>query len=278
MENAMSTTWNIHKRCGLSRVLHLFVWCALLAGVAHGQVEQSQPDKLAYGAGRANLSDAIDKVKHGNFALVDIELIAEAGAVRAIPALKEQFVRSQNSLTKAKIADALVRLGDKDATYWNFLAEQAALAVESPDPRLADSQGKIVPEQFSPEFIAWSKAHNVSSDPVYGIPVLVILLAETGDPRGIPLLRRGLLSPNYFVVAAAAKGLAQIQDKASIPLMIDACKRAPEAALAIAESLGYFDDPRAQSAVDTYLPKDIAKALREARAQGKKPFGRLLNP
>jgi hypothetical protein len=70
---------------------------------------------------------------------------------------------------------------------------------------------------------------------------------------------------------AAAQGLAELQDKDSVPLIIEACKRAPaEAASVIAGSLVYFDDPDAQSAVDAYVSKDLAKLLREAKAQGKK--------
>jgi hypothetical protein len=65
--------------------------------------------------------------------------------------------------------------------------------------------------------------------------------------------------------------LQQIQDTESIPLIVEACKKAPPAAAAsIAEPLIYFDDAEAQGAVDTYVPKDRAKILREARAQGKK--------
>jgi hypothetical protein len=59
-------------------------------------------------------------------------------------------------------------------------------------------------------------------------------------------------------------------DDSSIPLIISACKDAPaEAASVIAEALVYFDDPRAQSAVDTYIPKNVAKSLRDDRAAGK---------
>ncbi|MFZ0960168.1 MAG: hypothetical protein WAO35_04630 [Terriglobia bacterium] len=72
----------------------------------------------------------------------------------------------------------------------------------------------------------------------------------------------------------SALGLAQIGDKDSIPFIIQACKRAPaDAVIAIARSLVYFDDPQAQKAAGEYVPKDIAEALREERAQGKKPFG-----
>jgi hypothetical protein len=53
-------------------------------------------------------------------------------------------------------------------------------------------------------------------------------------------------------------------------LIISACKEAPaEAASMLAQALAYFDDPQAQGAVDTYIPKGIAKSLRDHRAAGK---------
>ena len=246
-------------------------------GVAYGQAGQPQPEKLAYGIDKANVPDAIAKVKSGDFALVHVELIAEAGAVEAIPILKEQFVRSQDPLKKAKIADALVRLGDKDDTYWDYLVQLVTPAIESdaPDFMSYDEQGKALPGP-SPAFQAWAKVHNASpdaEDSLYWLPGKVMMLGETGDPRAIPLLRQALLSPNHQIEAMAAQGLAEIQDKDSIPLIIEACQKAPaEAASAIADSLVYFDDPRAQGAVDTYIAKDTAKLLRDARAKGKKPF------
>ncbi len=243
--------------------------------------EQNQPNKLAYAADRANVPDAIAKVKSGDFALVHVEMIAEAGAVEAIPILKEQFLRSQDPFVKAKIASALVRLGDKDDIYRDFLVKQATPALESdaPDFMNFDPQAKTGAGP-SPEFIAWAKAHNVppngpdgtaAEDAMYWFPGKVMLLGSTGDRRAIPLLRQALLSPNHMIEIAAANGLAEIQDEDSIPLIIEACKKAPAAVAGlIAESLIYFDDTEAKSAVDTYVPKDRAKILREARAQGKK--------
>ncbi len=71
----------------------------------------------------------------------------------------------------------------------------------------------------------------------------------------------------------AAKGLAVIQDEGSIPLIIEACKRAhPGDAIPIAESLIYFNDDDAQAGADLYLPREYSRALREARANGKTPF------
>jgi len=102
------------------------------------------------------------------------------------------------------------------------------------------------------------------------LPGIVMMVGATDDPRALPLLRRALLSPNYQIEAAAAMGLAEMHDVKSVPLIISKCKQAPaEAGTAIAGSLVYFDDPQAQKAVDTYVPKEEAKALREARTMGR---------
>ena len=273
----MSTTGNIHLRGDIRQLLHILVWCALLTGAAYGQAQQGQHEKLAYGADMANVPDAIAKVKAGEFSGVHVDLITRAGAVEAIPILKEQFVRVQDPLLKAKIAAALVRLGDKDDTYWDFLVKLATPALESdaPDFMRHDSQGKSLPGP-SPEFEAWVKAHNLSptglgEDSFYVLPGKVAFLGWSRDPRAIPLLRQALLSPNYQIEIAAAMGLAEIGDNNSIPFIVEACKRAPaEAAAAIAQALVYFDDAAAQSAVDQYIPKDIAKIYRDAKAHGKK--------
>jgi HEAT repeat protein len=282
MEDRMSKAGNSHSGAAMREVLNLFVWCALLTltGVAYGQEEQGQSNTLAYAANKANVPDAIAKVKSGDFNGVHVEIIAEAGAAEAIPILKEQFARSQDPFLKAKIASAVVRLGDKDNTYWDFLVKLATPAVESdaPDFMNYDSDGRAKPGP-SPEFVAWAKAHNVSpqsvgEDSLYWLPAKVLLLGSTSDPRAIPLLRRALLSPNHQIEVAAALGLAETRDEDSIPLIIEACRRAPaEAAAVIAKSLVYFDDPQAQGAADEYIPKDMAKQDREARARGEKPLG-----
>jgi hypothetical protein len=275
----MSTTENFHSRSAIGKIFRILVWCPLLTCAAYGQAKQSQPEKLAYGADMANVPDAIAKVKSGDFAGINVDLLAKARAVEAIPALEEQFGRVQDPILKAKIAGGLVRLGDKDDTYWDFLVKLVTPAVDSdaPDFMTVDAQGKFSPEP-SPQFVAWAKAHNLSpdsaaADSLYVLPGRVMLLGATGDPRAIPLLRQALSSPNHMIEIAAAKGLAELQDKESIALIIEACKRAPaEAASAMAQSLAYFDNPEAQSVVDHYVPTDVAKALRDARAQGKGPL------
>ena len=185
-------------------------------------------------------------------------------------------MHADDPLLKAKIAAAIVRLGDKDDTYWDFLVKVATAALESDAPDFIgyDARGKAVPGP-SPKFEAWMKAHNLSpsstlfEDSVYMLPGRVMLLGWSRDPRAVPLLRQALLSRNRMIEIAAAMGLAEIGDKDSIPLIVDACRKAPaDAAAVIAKSLVYFDDNSAQSAVDQFIPKDIAKIYRDAKAHG----------
>jgi HEAT repeat protein len=209
---------------------------ALLPRLSHGQATQRPPTALDDAIATASSKSSVVSPR-------DVVVIAEAGSVQAIPALEEQFKRATDVDTKVSIASGLVKLKDRDNTYWNFLLEQATLAVDSntPDPVYSQSQGKMaVP---SPELQAWADAHNASVDAAWQnaaieIPGKVLQLATTGDPRGIPLLRRGLESHNYLIAAEAAKGLAQIQDKQSIPLIIAAAQKAPTGySSLIAESL-----------------------------------------
>jgi hypothetical protein len=262
--------------------LNTFVWYFALAAAVLCPTAWGAQNAPAAPSQAEQLATAIARAGSGNVDVVDVEIIARAGAVQAIPALENQFARETDIGTKAKIAAGLVRLGDKDNTYWNYLEEQAALAVDSdiPDAVFSQSQAKVVDHQLSPELHAWADSHHVDVntagiDARYDFPGKVLSLGETGDPRGIPLLRRALQSRNYFIVAEAANGLAQIQDKDSIPLIIAACRRAPPGFNSgIAMSLIWFDDPRAQTAVDTYMSKEDAKIWRDAKAPGMGPFGR----
>jgi hypothetical protein len=284
---SMSTIDIICSHGAARKLLYVLLWCVLLISppYGYGRAQQSPSKKLGYASDRANVPDAIAKVNSGNFAAVHVDMIATAGAVEAIPILKEQFARVEDPLLKLKIAAALVRLGDKDEAYWNFLVEQTRPALESdaPDFMSYDAQGKAVPGP-SLKFQAWVKAHNLSpssalfEDSVYVFPGKVALLGWSRDSRAVPLLRQALLSPSHMIEIAGAMGLAEIGDKDSIPYIIEACKRAPaDAAAAIAEYLVYFDDNASQSAVDEYVPKDAAKIYRDAKARGKtKPLTSLL--
>lgn len=276
----MSTTMKFHSDAVIRKSVQLLVAGALLAVFAHGQAGQNLPANKAGGKfDNDTVSAAIDKARQDNpESIYYVERIAQARAVQAVPMLEEKFVRTQDALDKAHVASALVRLGDRKDAYWDYLEKLATSVIDAPNFWSYDSHGKLVPGP-TPEFIAWAKAHKLSPAemgewPQYWIPGPVMLMGITGDPRAVPLLRQALSSPNEMIELTAAMGLAKIGDEGSVPFMIEACKRAPpDAATAIAMSLVYFDDPKAQEAVDKYLPKEAAKLEREDRARGKKPFG-----
>jgi hypothetical protein len=122
-----------------------FVWYFALAAVL-SPASLSAQNAPAAPSQSDQLATSIARARSGNVDTSDVEIIAEAGAVQAIPSLEEQFGRATDVDTKTKIASGLVRLGDKHNTYWNYLLEQATLAVDSdvPDALFSDPLGKTV--------------------------------------------------------------------------------------------------------------------------------------
>jgi hypothetical protein len=256
----------------------IFVACGSLTAQAPMAVERPEADKPALAA-KVTVPQAIELLKSGDDSGTWLEMIARAKAQEAVPVLEERFASSEDRATKAHIASVLVRLGEADGTYWDYLTRFATEAIESDAPEVEqyDQDGKPSNDP-SPAFVSWAKANHIrleaaEDDSMRLYPAAVAFLGMTGDPRSAPLLRRGLLSPNYRVEWLAARGLAQAKDSDSVSLIIAASNRATPAWQGmIARSLVYFDDPDAQRAVDQYVPKDVAKDLRAERASGKTPF------
>ena len=263
----------------LQGILHCVACSGLLAGVVCGQADPAQAP-IQRPAESPEVVRAIAKLKLGEAIAYNAQVISEAGAREAIPDLEEQFAHAPEFIDKAKVAQVLLALGDEKEVYWDYLAERAGsiLKSDAPNPMQFDAEGKGLPG-LSPAWIAWAKAHNqppgAGEDAIYVNPGMIGLLGMTRDPRAIPLLRQALSFPNYMIQTAGTMGLAEMQDKTSIPLIIEACKKAPaEAAEVMARSLVYFDSPEAQKAVDTYIPKERAQLLREGKAKGEGPLHR----
>jgi hypothetical protein len=265
------------KNAQVLLAVHLLM-IATLSGATQQLPTQSQ--KPSYAADPASLSLAIAKVEKGDFGLVDVEIIARRHAVQAIPSLENQFEQSKDLTTKAKIANALVRLGQHDGPYWEFLAKRAntVLVNEPPTPFDYDVNGTVIPDHPSKELVGWANKHQLSVQDAWRYTMVdasetIMNLGSSDDKRAIPILRSALDSQDDFIKIAAAQGLAQLQDTESIPEIIKACETSPkEASASIAQSLVYFDDVTAQRAVDVYVPKDMAQVLRTARAHGKTPY------
>lgn len=262
--------------------------CATLIGIAlparaSAQSVQSKPDP-GLNAKANRIENAIAQIKAGQFFLLDdIDVIARTSPSRrreVISLLETQFGRKQDLSDKERIASSLARLGDKDDLYWNFLAAQAIPAVEDDAPFFlqVDEKGKIT-KVPSPAFLKWAADHHLSTGEAFekewsDEPGAILLLAFTQDARAIPLLRRALSSPNFLVAAEGAKGLADLGDKDSVPLIIEACSKAPaDAAAQIATPLIYFDSEAAKRAFDLYVPEPFATLARKARSDGQTEGG-----
>jgi hypothetical protein len=249
MKNGMSIR-RLHLRSVMSGVLHAAVWCALLVGVGYGQASQDQADEVL----SLKVRSVIDLLKQGAYGPATLEQIAEAQAGQLVPILEARFVTSQDAEVKARVARALVDLGDKGNEYWDFLVQQATAAIESdaPSPRCFSSANCV--SGHPAEYVAWARAHNVAEGSqaetaLYWLEGKVSLVS--GDSRGISLLHEALKSPYREIVYTAAKGLARANDKDSIPLIVEACKRFhdPEEVRLIALNLYEFRrDPETRAA------------------------------
>jgi hypothetical protein len=228
---------------------------------------------------KKEVAKAIVDVRSGKVSNYAVQEIGDAHAVEAIPYLEKAFTAERDSLSKSVIASVLITLGDRQDQYWIFLANSmdAILNNGAPSPVDFDAQGRHISGP-SPAFIDWARSHGLSPDDaateaVYIQPGIFLRSALSGDRRAIPYLRHGLASPNSQIQAFSALGLAELQDKDSIPLIIARCKELPpESAGGVAVALFYFDDKDARTAFDLFVPKDHAKVMRENERPADGPF------
>lgn len=261
----------VHNNNKMLALLVTFI--ALLMALIPARAQQQQQSSTST-SHKYTSSDAMKALKAGEAEPYDLEVIGQANAVEAIPDLEKQFAHTSESdpILKGKIAQVLVKLGDKNSLYWDYLAANAKAVGESdaPDPFVSDPQGKVTGQ--SPSLEAWAKAHNTPVEVAFGNaeyvwPSRILFLAATGDRRAIPILQKAMSSPSLTIQAMAAKGLAEFQDKNSVPLIMESLKRAPkQAAEAIADSLAYFDDPQIQDMAAKYLSSERIKSIREQKA------------
>jgi hypothetical protein len=206
--------------------------------------------------------------------------LAKAGDRSAIPGTKMAFERAADKIERQRMALALVRLGEPDNRYWEFLQRHAEAAVASdiPYPLKIDGQGNTVRgNEFAPEFVAWCKERGV--DPAVAArealgshSLDVLLVAMTADPRGFDLLLRALGARNYLLVLPAAQGLARLQDPRAVRPLIEASRRVPaEIGESIGAALVFFNDPDAQAAAERSIrDKAVLDAWRERALEGPK--------
>jgi hypothetical protein len=255
-----------------------FVACTLLlSGVLVFAQDTKQPKEYVpptqaelEAKARKELKDAVAAAGQTEFTPFWAQVLADANATDAVPNLKKMFAREKQPFFKAKLAQTLIKLGDHDQKYWDYLTGLATTVLKSDAPNPV-----VRTEEERQKFIAWAKANaqnpdEAGTEATYFWPGYISMLAMSGDIRAIPYLRQALLSTNPMIQAAGANGLAELQDTHSIRLILDKCKSAePDMARMFSQALIYFDDSEAQHTADLYLPPDLAKAMRENKAKGQ---------
>jgi len=146
---------------------------------------------------------------------------------RIVKALRSSFEQREAKEEKQWLAVALLRMGDRVAGPYEFLAAYAQQAIDDRAPifQKYDASGRAVRGQFSDEFEAWCLANHLDARAVAArqigeYPDDVQYLAEATDVRARDLLRRGLESPNPGVVMYCIQGLGRLQDMEALTLIV----------------------------------------------------------
>jgi len=181
---------------------------------------------------------------------------------KTIPALRAAFEKREIKQEKQWIAIALLRLGEKSDTYFDFLAGYVREAVEDRAPLCEkfDQQGHPVRAQFSAEFENWCALNHNDPNEVAGkqfgtYPRDILALAEAEDQRASDLFLRGLESPYPGVVAYSIQGLGRLRVLSAIPLISEALNRIPPSERGgVAAQLPWYFGGEAEPLFDRLVP------------------------
>jgi hypothetical protein len=177
------------------------------------------------------------------------------------------------------LAETLLELGDDPKGNWQIMLDSARQVLRDvpPVPYSYNEFGKQDPAKVSPSFRQWAKAHRMSENAAQSVatmeePMTILAIGSHGNRESIPILESALKSPNNYVKAMAARGLAEMHSEASVGQIIRACQESPrDAAEAIARSLALFDTSQAQAAAEKYLSKERTEEIRQAERMQRKP-------
>lgn len=213
------------------------------------------------------------------YPLFVIRRLIELANPVVVPALRVAFEQESSPLTRQFLAATLVRLGDRESPYFDYVARAALEAVTSDLPYYDRAPiGTTAADALRQhdEILAWAQAHDVTVLEAIGkatieLPAAVEALGEAADRRSLPILLRGLDSPNVLVVREAAFGLARLHDRTTVQPIIEACRRlTPEERPLVAKSLLYFDDRGALKAAASMIAdrERVRRWREEVRRKG----------
>jgi hypothetical protein len=192
---------------------------------------------VCLGSGFAQNTDIAtlpDRIAARPFNMTVIGDVLRSGDRALLSPLRQAFDETEGKREKQVIAETLIKLGDKDSRYFEYLAGFAKRAVESVAPAVLFVRGIM-----NPEFEPWCRDHglNVEQEIVNQLKVYpedLMALVSARDARAIDILRQGLASRNPMVWILAVQGLSVLQDRASIREIIATAGRFP------ASSIGFL--------------------------------------
>jgi hypothetical protein len=182
---------------------------------------------------------------------------------RILPALRDAFDKVSAKTEKQQIAAALLRLGEKTNTYFDYLAGYATIAIEDRTPTffMYDSKGQPISGQLDPGFENWcaqnrKNPRDVARLLLYDYPQDVQVLASAAEPRATELFRRGLQSTNTLVIAYSAQGLGRLKDSTAVALIRKTCDLLTVGdKLAIAMQIPWFGSIEAEQLLQDLAPE-----------------------
>lgn len=239
----------------------------LLSGSAESQeqsgtIDQTDSQLLLHFSKQSARQLVAHYLQKPPYPLFVIRRLIDLADPRIRPALRNAFCRETQLMRRQYLAAALVRLRDPEPQYFTYLAGWARDAVASNIPYSSEvSSGRpaIAGIEVSSELAVWAESHNLSfSDTlraaVMELPAAVEALGEAADARSLPILIRGLSSPNSSIVRTSAFGLARLHDNIAVEPVVRACGalNGTERPLA-AKALLYFNSSAAQRAADSII-------------------------
>lgn len=257
----------------------------LLCAAANAQEEKSSrtargDEALLAEFSRKSASDLVaEYLETPPYPLFVIRRLIDLGDAAVLPTLRAAFERETGTITRQFLAATLVKLGDRDERYFKYVAEAAATAVSSDLPYSVSAAASSVPENagIPAAVVFWARTHRIHPQravwlATIELPAAVEALGETADRRSVPILLRGLRSPNYFIVNEAAFGLARSGDPKAIKAIIRACERlGPDERWFTARALLYFDGREARRAAEQMIANpELLERWREESRVGLK--------
>jgi hypothetical protein len=193
-----------------------------------------------------------------------IRRLIDIGDASVIPFLELAFERETDNPAREFLAAALVELGDREPTYYAYIANRAERSVSSDMPFPVQLGSDIPPNvglfPLRSTFLAWVNEHGTDLNDtlfqaVFEEPGAVEALGEAADVRSRPIFLHGLKSSNVLIAFSAALGLARLQDSTSVPFIIATAKRHQDLAerRMFGKALLYFRSERAQHAADKLI-------------------------